>query len=1387
MLSAVLSLLNWLFRWALRRCRCCFSPRGDGPKATNGQRTEGRRAQRQGDALLQLDAIGQLTDPLLAELDQPLQLHTPPDDDGDSEENVSSAALAGAIVGGETRSLDRHFVTWQRERHNGRTKGQTADKDISSPGVALLDPSSLHNSSTSAPQRFANFLSRRLKRTKSFPKLIRTRDNINNNSESRRRESDHQLATESAEGAEKSVGMRDIFGESALRTDEADEWGADRVKSMISQLPLGLHLNAANAAGDAFAQSPLAVRPSRSHESLLLLNGAQKQQMQSPSELHQNELLLRRVQPVHPSISSDNCCFRLDNSVYACRTSDERSRWMDSFRRRMNPQIDRVHRVDNCLSIWVLEAKGVPAKRRFFCELSLDGQLKARTSTKGMSDGICFWGESFEFGSLPPSRLLCIDLFRELDAKKMASARRARGGAEREDRQTLIGLVHIPLAELAGRQPVEKWYSVSSNELNGNGSSGTSASANCADSLPSIRIKARYQSVHIFPLRAYAPLREYLRLHFLPLCATFEPILGVKAKEDFASALVRVLQHERRAAEALADLAMVEVDGQENDHLLFRGNSLATKAVEAYMKLVANDYLQSVLGDFIRHLLATNLNCEVDPLRLSSPSASSLERNRHQLTKRVEEAWSRIRHSAEHFPHPLRCLFSTVRRQLELSGRAELADNLLSSCIFLRFLCPAILSPSLFGLAPEYPTGIAARNLTLIAKSLQTLANFTRFGGKENYMEFMNGFVEREWRNMQCFLRRISVPSSPSQFDADRLRAIRSDIDLGKELSLLHCYLSEAWTPKLGANDANGARVSANALRDALLAVNRHGAEDEAEAEEEQRSAHNNPPSDYENNSTTMMCCSGRTSCVSPTETKCHSQSQFIPPTQSSPFVNMKQFTPHSQHQLVNDSLHAHRNFMSAPFSPPISVASNHLESADDYVLSSALAQLQQQHGHSQHHQQKTTKNNAIHHLYDETPRASEGAIEPHLYDEVAEEGTDAGAEEALQQHTHHQPIRTMRMKVSVASSVVSPTQRAVAANFTPRVIQKCHQMRKSSNGGGGRNETAEDEEDEAAGSDSTGEEELAFSNSSVEMFRQRRALAQRKKSFGAISAGSSAALPMDNGHLLPYGFSASHDSSGGGNASRMDRRTANGPGATGGVPSSGYQSLMNSSSYSSNSSSPIDTADFSAAPSAPLVHHGRAPTGIAMGSPLYSSGHSSSSSAGPQSVTTIPSHNDKQRNNGTKGEQQTALAKAKPRTNPSCWSIPCSSSASSVLPLAPSNSAFVRCFPPPKFPVVGSDLNWPTPPLSAGPLQNGPTERRHLFSSASEDALERGKQNDQRNRREVNEQNELLEARLQIEALQRENAVMRHELDRLKRQSVTEGNANGERSQRQMTEAETI
>jgi hypothetical protein len=92
-----------------------------------------------------------------------------------------------------------------------------------------------------------------------------------------------------------------------------------------------------------------------------------------------------------------------------------------------------------------------------------------------------------------------------------------------------------------------------------------------------------------------------------------------------------------------------------------------------------------------------------------------------------------------------------------------------------------VLSPSLFRLTQEYPQEKAARNLTLVAKTIQTLANLNQFGRKEDFMCFMNAFVECEWASMKTFLHRISSPE-PS---AHRLDFDGTTLDLGREVSIL--------------------------------------------------------------------------------------------------------------------------------------------------------------------------------------------------------------------------------------------------------------------------------------------------------------------------------------------------------------------------------------------------------------------------------------------------------------------------------------------------------------------------------------------------------------------------------------------------------------------------
>ncbi|OZC08227.1 C2 domain protein, partial [Onchocerca flexuosa] len=83
--------------------------------------------------------------------------------------------------------------------------------------------------------------------------------------------------------------------------------------------------------------------------------------------------------------------------------SENAKSYFPFIRRTGNPLRDRMYRTENLLEIWIFEAKGVPVKRKYYCEICLDKTLYARTSAKPRGD-ICFWGEHFYF-SLANKRL----------------------------------------------------------------------------------------------------------------------------------------------------------------------------------------------------------------------------------------------------------------------------------------------------------------------------------------------------------------------------------------------------------------------------------------------------------------------------------------------------------------------------------------------------------------------------------------------------------------------------------------------------------------------------------------------------------------------------------------------------------------------------------------------------------------------------------------------------------------------------------------------------------------------------------------------------------------------------------------------------------------------
>jgi len=254
--------------------------------------------------------------------------------------------------------------------------------------------------------------------------------------------------------------------------------------------------------------------------------------------------------------------------------------------------------------------------------------------------------------------------------------------------------------------------------------------------------------------------------------------------EDLASSIVAI-GHATKGIEPLIQIIITdEIQKEVQVTALFRTDSMSTKMMRRFAIISGFNWLNLMVGDIIRRIVTSPGQFEVDPNKL--PQGQILERNIESVKNNTNLLLESILSKLDTCPNEIRSickfLYEEVEKKFEKSGNQALAGF-----IFLRFICPAIISPINSNIieGTEISTD-AQRHLILIAKIIQNIANNVVFGQKESYMMPFNNFVEINVEKVQNYLHDLAFGVSSNSIDLPKITSIEVLAEIDNLTEHLH-------------------------------------------------------------------------------------------------------------------------------------------------------------------------------------------------------------------------------------------------------------------------------------------------------------------------------------------------------------------------------------------------------------------------------------------------------------------------------------------------------------------------------------------------------------------------------------------------------------------------
>lgn len=345
-----------------------------------------------------------------------------------------------------------------------------------------------------------------------------------------------------------------------------------------------------------------------------------------------------------------------------------------------------------------------------------------------------------------------------------------------------------------------------------------------------LRVSLTFREEKVLPDVGYEELLETVLSENLAIPTLLGQIASnVPEKKEIFRNLMGILELKGKGVAIVTALIRKEIENTKDLTVLFRGNSIATVALDVFMQVVGGHLLSQTLRETVQKIFLSKQAFEIDPDRADDlpggPAKFDAAKNLAALLEALNEVWAKIQENANLVPPNLRQVLGSIRFKVKEKWPTE--DTAHYTCVtaflFLRFFSAAILGPQLFGLIdrtccprvaivlfscskyffPENPGALCLRNLTLVSKILMNLANLVLFGKKEPHMKPVNDWVEANLLKMRKYVDAVAKPTTD--------RSINSGpglvVNFGQNMSFIHRYLAVKRPAILGAIEAAVSRA----------------------------------------------------------------------------------------------------------------------------------------------------------------------------------------------------------------------------------------------------------------------------------------------------------------------------------------------------------------------------------------------------------------------------------------------------------------------------------------------------------------------------------------------------------------------------------------------------